>query len=619
MRPSRRTHASLVEYGTIGDLHTCALVGRDGSVDWTCWPRLDSPSVFAALLDPERGGHFQVAPAGTFESSQSYLPDTNVLRTEFSTSKGRGVLTDFLPVQEIDRDEYAFQELHRILEVSEGRLEFESEFAPRFDYGRAPTRLQPHPGGILAEGAGHTLALGSDAVFVAEGDAAYALGTLEAGGRARFVLRFDTPFVRPVDEYESDRKLSATAGFWRAWGSRANVSGRWSDAVRRSLLTLKLLTYAPTGALAAAATTSLPETPGGSRNWDYRYSWVRDSSFAMQAFTSLGYHAEARRYLRWLRRLLRGLTLDLSELRICYGLEGEAQIPEEELAHFRGYLDSTPVRVGNAAIEQTQNDIYGSLVDAIYLAYRLPEGFPDEAWRTVRSIAEYVVRRWETPDHGLWEIRGPRRRYTHSALMCWVALDRAIKIAQDRRHHEYYARWSTERDRIHQAILTQGWDEARGAFVQSFGSHDLDASLLLVPILGFLDARDPRVLSTIKAIEGELADGPYVHRYRNDDALAGQEGAFLTCSFWMVHALALAGRHDEASQRFDALQRLAGPLGLFSEEVDPKTRRALGNFPQALTHLAHVHAALALELAQAPSGGAREEPAIRADRRDAAT
>jgi GH15 family glucan-1,4-alpha-glucosidase len=580
--------SSLVHYGVIGDLHTAALVSKEGGVDWLCLPRLDSPSVFAALLDDERGGRLRIAPRGEYASSQSYLPDTNILRTEFATPSGRGVLTTFMPVESIDGEEYAEQEVHALFEVTEGTLEIDAEFSPRFNYALALTKVERRPHGVLARGGGHSLAFASDLDFGLDEDSGVAAWTGRAGDRIRFVLRYDT-----------EGKLESTAAFWRAWTDRCSYRGRWRDAVVRSALALKLLTYAPTGALAAAATTSLPEAPGGERNWDYRYSWVRDSAFAMQVFHALGYTREARRYLRWLRRLLRNHTSHVGALQVCYGLEGETEAPETELGHLRGYLDSRPVRVGNAAIDQFQLDTFGALASAVYEAYGRPEGYPDEAWRTVRALADYVAEHWRDPDHGIWEIRGPKRPYTHSALTCWVALDRAIRIAHARGHPEYEQRWGVERDAIRDAIHTRGWSDRAGAFTQAFDGDALDASLLLMPLVGFIDPRDPRWLSTLDAIDRDLGQGPFVYRYRAPDNLSGQEGTFLLCAFWMVQALAKAGRVEEARRRFDALSRLAGPVGLFSEEVEPASGLSLGNFPQALTHLSHIAAALALEDAEA--------------------
>ena len=592
-RPVRPT-GSLVEYGVIGDLHTAALVSKHGGIDWLCFPRLDSPSVFAGLLDAERGGSFSIAPFEPYESEQRYVPETNLLETRFQTANGTAVLTDFMPVEEVDHEEYAFQELHRVLTVQQGRVEGTAEFAPRFDYARVPPTLTRLEHGVHAHGAGHDLILSSDAPFEIEDDVALADWSLTAGQRVRFVLRYGTEYVRRPDVYMTDEKVAMTTLFWKSWVRRITYAGRWRDQVLRSALALKLLIYSPTGALAAAATTSLPETRGGVRNWDYRYSWVRDSAYAMLAFHGLGFTREARRYLRWLRRLLRGLTRDVRELRVLYGLEGETDLAEIELPHLRGYLDSRPVRLGNAAIDQVQQDVYGSLVAAIYEAYRLPEGFPDEAWRTVRALAEHIVQTWERPDQGIWEIRGPPQRHTHSAVMSWVALDRALRIAETRLQGEYWERWGRERDRIHATVLEQAWNPKLQAFTQTLGGSDLDASVLVIPLVGFLPPDDPRVLATLKALDQELGEGPFLYRYRNDDGLPGREGAFLLCSFWMVHALALAGRLEDAQRRFDALSNLAGTLGLFSEEVDPRTNTALGNFPQALTHLAHINAALAL-------------------------
>lgn len=595
----------------MGDVNTVGLVSREGSLDWLCLPRLDSPSVFAALLDEDMGGRMWVGPAGEFESSQSYRPDTNILQTQFVTPTGRATLTDFMPVEEVDQEEYAFQEFHRIQEVVSGTMSFQAEFSPRFDYARAPTRLERRPYGVMATSGESSLALSTGIPLTIDQGAAFGEWQARAGDQALFVLRYATPFVRHVEAHQTARRLAETEAFWQRWVGRCSYGGPWKAAVRRSALALKLLTYGPTGALSAAATTSLPEAPGGPRNWDYRFSWVRDSAFAMRAFLGLGYTREARRYLRWLRRLLRGLASNIGELKVGYGLEGETNLPEVELDHLRGYLRSRPVRIGNQAFEQFQLDIFGSVADAVYEAYGRPEGYPDEAWRTLRGLADFVKSNWRTPDHGIWEIRGPRRRYTHSALMCWVALDRAIRVADVRGHPEYEDAWRHARDDIRDAILSEGWSERRQAFVQTFGSDDLDASLLLIPLVGFLPARDPRVISTLAAIGRDLGQDPFIHRYRTPDGLDGQEGAFLLCSFWMVQALAHAGETEQASARFEALHRLAGPLGLFSEQVDIASRRPLGNFPQALTHLALIQAALSLEKFSRPGPGAEASaPAV---------
>lgn len=603
----------MLDYGIIGDLHSAALVSNQGSLDWLCWPRFDSASLFARLLDREKGGHLRVAPMGAFRSSQEYEPRTNVLRTRFVAQGGRATLEAFMPVMEIDNHEYGEHEVQLRFRVDEGSVAAAVAFAPRFNYAMGETALQSSPHGVLALQADERVALSTAAPLAVQGDLATGEWSGRKGDHFGLTLRYDERLVRPYDEVDSAAKHNRTVAYWEGWCARGRYEGPWQEAVQRSALTLRLLTYAPTGALVAAATTSLPESPGGTRNWDYRFSWVRDSSFTMSVLHGLGYSREARRYVRWLRRLLRGTIGNIGQLRVCYGLEGETDLPELELHHLRGYLDSRPVRIGNEAVKQFQLDIFGSLADAIHRAYHTADGHPDEAWRSLQAIADHVCKHWQEPDHGIWEVRGPKARYTHSALMSWVALDRATKVAASRGQSERAASWQEDLEAIRAAILRDGWSEAKRTFVQSFGSQAVDASLLLVPILGFLPARDPRVLDTVQRIREELGSGPFIHRYKAPDGLPGEEGAFLICSFWMVEALAMAGETEEARDRFDALCRLAGPLGLFSEEVDPATNGPLGNFPQALTHLSQIQAALALERQhEAPAIKRRAKPTVAA-------
>lgn len=586
---------SLLDYGIIGDLHSAALISRHGSLDWLCWPRFDSPSLFARLLDKDKGGHLRIAPAGAYRSSQEYEPRTNILRTQFITEHGRASLEAFMPISEIDGHEYSEQEVHLAFRVLEGTVTCEVEFAPRLHYAMGATTLHSHPNGVRASHGDESVTLSTAAPLAVQGDLAAGDWTGQQGQSLGFILRYGETLVRPFDDRDALAKHHRTAAYWEGWCARGRFDGPWQGSILRSALTLKLLTYAPTGALVAAATTSLPETIGGTRNWDYRYSWVRDSSFTVSVLHGLGYSLEARRYIRWLRRLLRGTISNIGQLRVCYGLEGESNLPEIELTHLRGYLDSRPVRVGNDAVKQFQLDIFGSLADAIHLSYQTPDGHPDEAWRSLQAIADHVCKHWKESDHGIWEIRGPKLRYTHSALMSWVALDRATRIATAKGLDERAVVWQEQAANIRDAILGDGWSARRNCFVQSFGSDVVDASLLLMPILGFLPADDPRVQGTIHRIREELGAGPFIHRYKADDGLPGREGAFLICSFWMVEALAMSGEDAEARERFDALCRLAGPLGLFCEEVDPATRDPLGNFPQALTHLSLIQAALALD------------------------
>lgn len=598
---------SLLDYGIIGDLHSAALVSRQGSVDWLCWPRFDSPSVFARLLDHDQGGHLRVAPEGPYESSQEYEPRTAILHTRFEAPGGRATLEAFMPVSESDGHVSGEHEVQMRFAVEEGEVTAGIEFAPRFGYAAAATELRPGPHGVLAAQGEEAAALSTSAALAVSGTAATGRWRGREGDALGLSLRYDEPIVRRHDDADQAAKRRRTAEFWQAWCARGRHGGPWGPSVERSALTLRLLTYAPTGALAAAATTSLPETVGGTRNWDYRFSWVRDSSLAMSALHGLGHTREARRYVRWLRRLLRGAPSRVGGLRVCYGLEGETDLPELELGHLRGHRGSRPVRVGNEAAGQVQMDIFGSLADAIHRVDQAPGGLhPDDAWRGLQAIADHVCRHWQEPDHGIWEVRGPKARYTHSALMCWVALDRATAAAHARGQPERAAGWQEALGAIREAILRDGWSERKRSFVQSLGSEGVDASLLLVPLVGFLPANDPRVRSTLHRIREELGSGPFIHRYNAPDGLPGQEGAFLLCSFWMVEALALSGETDEARDRFAALCKLAGPLGLFSEQVDPATGDPLGNFPQALTHLSLIQAALALE-----KSTAAERPAVR--------
>jgi GH15 family glucan-1,4-alpha-glucosidase len=591
-KPLRREgYLPISDYAAIGDGRTVALVGLDGSIDWLCLPNLDSESVFAALLDAERGGSFQLAPDVPYEASGRYLEDTNVLETTFSTADGTIRVTDALT---LPRDGLApGRELARRVECLSGRVPVRWRVRPRFGYGFGNTRLSMRDGIPVGTA-------GADAVSVRswelgdaqiDGDGFGARTELEDGARALVVLGADhqEPLVFPSRD-EAEQRLDATAVFWKRWAGARSYGGPWRDGVLRSALALKLLVYAPSGAYAAAPTTSLPETPGGERNWDYRYCWVRDSAFAMDALLELGCEEEAHAYLWW---LLHASQLTHPKLQVLYQLDGGREANERELP-LAGYAGARPVRVGNGAADQLQLDVYGDLFEMVWLYVCHAERELDrDTGKRLAKTADLVAELWREKDSGIWEVRGQPMHYTQSKAMCWVALDRACRLAERGQLPSRGAeRWRAEAEKIRQFVEERCWSGEKGSYVQAEGSTDLDASILLALPLGFGDAE--RMRTTVDTIRRELADGPLVWRYRSDDSLEGEEGAFLACSFWLVQALAVTNRGDEASELMEELLPLANDVGLYSEEMDGPSRDFLGNFPQALTHLALIEAALAI-------------------------
>ena len=578
------------DYALIGDCHSGALVGRDGSIDWLCWPRFDSCACFAALLGTPENGRWKIAAAGEAKVARRYREGTLILETEFETSEGAVTLIDFMPL----RGELC--QLVRLVRGRRGRVAMEMEFVLRFDYGASVpwvTRL-PDGQGIRAIAGPDMAVLRSPVALHGKDMKTHARFEVGEGECIPFVLTHGASHRGVPEAVDAERALAQTEAAWLDWCTKCKVSGEWAPYVQRSLITLKALTYAPTGGLVAAPTTSLPERIGGVRNWDYRYCWLRDATLTLLAFMNAGYTEEAQAWRDWLVRAVAGAP---SQMQIMYGIAGERRLPEMTLDWLPGYEGSAPVRVGNAAAAQLQLDVYGEMMDALHQGLKMGLPRHDPAWDVQRALLAHLETCWHEPDEGLWEVRGPRRRFTHSKVMCWVAFDRAIKAVEQYGRPGPVEKWREIRARIHADVCAHGWNAARGAFVQSYGSDELDASLLLVPITGFLPATDPRVRATIEAIQRDLMEGGFVLRYRtreNVDGLPPGEGVFLACSFWLADCLVLLGRRDEARALFERLCRLANDVGLLSEEYCPHEKRHLGNFPQAFSHVALVNTAMNL-------------------------
>ncbi|HTZ45015.1 MAG TPA: glycoside hydrolase family 15 protein [Jatrophihabitans sp.] len=598
----------IAEHGLIGDLQTAALVTTDGSVDWFCAPRFDSPSIFGALLDAERGGRFRIRPAGArYEAKQMYLPETAILLTRFLTEDGVGEMADFMPIE--DRSATERHRLVRMIRCVRGRMSFEVELAPRFDYGRAEHRVELFDAG---------------AVFASNGTRATAhvvrASEDERLGRARVVgedlhatldltmgqvrgIVFETGHPGPPAEIspaDIQRSYDATVEFWKAWTGKARYAGRWRETLLRSAITLKLMTYAPTGGIVAAPTMGLPEQVGGERNWDYRYTWVRDASFSVYALLRMGYLDEAAAFSRWLgARVREHAGRDSGPLQIMYRVDGGTDLKEEVLGHWAGYRDSFPARVGNDAAGQLQLDIYGEAVDSIYLGDEHGLQAGHAGWLAVRDVLDWLCEHWDQAEEGIWETRGGRRDFTYGRLMSWVALDRGLRMAAEHGRPAPVARWLAERDRIYDQIMTRGWNRDRHAFVQHYDDTVLDSSLLRMSQVGFVTPQDPMWTSTLDAMRAELVTDSLVYRYdpaASPDGLRGSEGTFSLCTFSYVDALARAGRVDEARLVFEKMLTYANHVGLFSEEIG-LTGEQLGNFPQAFTHLALIDAAMSLNSA----------------------
>ena len=584
----------------IGNLHTVALISTDGTIDWYCSPRFDSPSMFAALLDANRGGHFALRPAdGEWQNKQLYFPDTNVLITRFLTPGGVGEVQDFMPVGKVMGGAHRDRLIRRVVTVR-GRMRFELECAPRFDFGRERHRTERHAGGVLFESPGARVALETEvSLEVCDGDV-HAAFELEAGGSATFILEHvpGEYEMRGGGPEETRQLAEHTIEYWRTWLSQSRYRGRWRETVHRSALTLKLLTYAPTGAIVAAPTTSLPEVLGGERNWDYRYTWIRDAAFSIYSLLRLGFTDEAAAFMDWLTDRLAGMRLqESSPLQIMYGIDGRREITEQLLAHLEGYRGSAPVRIGNNAATQLQLDIYGELVDSIYLYDKYGTPVSHRSWNDLAHMVDWICENWDQADEGIWETRGGRQQFTYSRLQCWVAVERTLRMATARGLPADRPRLEGARDQIYRQIHERGWNQKREAFVQHYDTDVLDAAVLLMPLMKFIAPQDPRWLSTLDAIGSELVSDSLVYRYNAEaspDGLAGSEGTFSICTFWYVEALARAGRLDDARLIFEKMLTYANHLGLYAEQIGP-TGEQLGNFPQAFTHLALISAAVNLD------------------------
>ncbi|MGW3414145.1 glycoside hydrolase family 15 protein [Streptomyces sp. NPDC000888] len=581
------------DYALIGDEQTAALVGRDGSVDWLCLPRFDSAACFAALLGGDEHGHWRIAPKGAGDCTRrAYRPDTLVLDTEWDTDEGSVRVTDLMPQREGAPD------LVRIVEGLSGRVEMRGLLRLRFDYGLVVPWMRRADGQRVA-------VAGPDAVWLRSEPPVHTWGkdfrthsefTVAEGEKVAFVLTWH-PSHRPrpalCDPFEA---LRTSVEDWQAWSARCRYDGPHRDIVMRSLITLKALTYEPTGGIVAAPTTSLPEELGGVRNWDYRYCWLRDSTLTLGALLSAGYHEEAEAWRDWLLRAVAG---DPADLQIMYGLSGERRLTEYEIPWLPGFARSSPVRVGNDAVNQLQLDVYGEVIDSLSLARSSGMPMKPHMWRVQVALMEFLRTAWRQPDEGIWEVRGPRRHFVYSKVMAWVAADRAVRTLEtDPKLGGDLNGWRAMRDEVHQEVCERGYDPGRNTFTQSYGSRELDASLLLIPRVGFLPPDDPRVIGTVDAVRDELGHSGFLRRYSLEenevDGLPGDEGTFVACSFWLAEALHLTGRTQEAYELFERLVALANDVGLLAEEYDPLAGRQLGNFPQAFSHIGLVSTALAL-------------------------
>jgi GH15 family glucan-1,4-alpha-glucosidase len=601
-------YPNISDHGIIGDLQTTALVTADGTVDFFCCPRFDSPSIFASLLDAEHGGFCSIKPAADgYVTKQLYLPNTAMLITRFMTPDGVGEVLDFMPVIEgkpTDR-----HRLVRHLRVARGTMRFEIEIQPAFDYGRAKHTLEAHEYGavfrtdngmhLTVHTAGQRRSVAEGGMVVERaGDGLRATLSMREGESGRgMVLESMGGEPQSIAPAELDRLADDTAAYWKRWLDRSTYTGRWREMVSRSAMTLKLLTYEPTGAPVAAATFGLPEQTGGERNWDYRFTWVRDGSLTIHALASLGYLEEAGRFGLWIRdRITEHVGASSGPLKIMYRVDGSSDLVEENLDHFEGWKGSRPVRIGNGAADQLQLDIYGEAMDALYMGIERGLPIAHRGWQELTKIIDWVADNWDQPDEGVWETRGGRQDFTYGRFQCWVALDRAIRLAEHIGRPANIAKWVIERDRLYNQIMDRGWNDKAEAFTQHYGTDVLDSSLLLMPIEGFVAPLDPMWLSTLRAIDRQLVSDSLVYRYNpaaSPDGLHGDEGTFSLCTFLYVDALARAGRLDEAALTFEKMQTYGNHLGLFSEEIG-STGEQLGNFPQAFTHLSLINAAITL-------------------------
>ncbi|MFI8454850.1 glycoside hydrolase family 15 protein [Kitasatospora sp. NPDC085464] len=598
---SRSRYLPISEHGLIGDLRTAALVATDGTIDWYCCPRFDAPSIFASVLDADRGGSFELSADVPSRTRQFYFPDTNVLITRFFAADGVAEIQDVMPVVDESREADRHRLIRRVICVR-GVLPFRAKVAPRFGYGAEPHTVELRDGHAVFHSAGLSVALTATVPVETDGVDVSARFKLLEGESAVFALDRVSADVGPraCPAWEAQQQFEATVRFWRRWLHQSQYHGRWREMVHRSALVLKLLTYAPTGAIVAAPTTSLPEQVGGERNWDYRYVWVRDAAFCIYAMLRLGFTSEAEAFMGFISEhgIMRG-TRDTGPLQIMYGIDGRRELPERELSHLEGHLGSAPVRVGNAATGQLQLDIYGALIDSVYLYDKWGQPISSGHWDEVGGVVDWLCDHWDQPDEGIWETRAGRRDFVYSRLMCWVALERAIRIANRRGLPADLLRWRRARDTIYRQIMDRGWSTERGAFVQGLDDEVLDASLLMMPMAKFVSPTDPKWLSTLDVLTSDLVSDSLVYRYdpaASPDGLQGSEGTFSICSFWYVEALARAGRLEEARLAFEKMLTYANHVGLFAEEIG-RTGEQLGNFPQAFTHLSLISAAFNLDRA----------------------
>ena len=601
--PSPRPPAKIEDYGFLSDTQTAALVSSDGCVDWLCFPRFDSGACFASLLGEARNGHWRFLPRDkVLKTSRRYRGDTLILETLIETKSGAFRLIDFMPPRGTNPD------LVRIVEGVRGKVALEMELIIRFDYGHIVPWVRKRDGGLQAIAGPDALILhtpvttfGRDLTTVAEFE-------VSKGDRVPFVLTWFRSHESPPKKVRPMTALAQTERYWTKWAKQFRGQGKWRSAVLRSLLTLKGLTYAPSGGIVAAATTSLPEKIGGVRNWDYRFCWLRDATFTLFALTGAYYVEEARNWSTWLLRAIAGSP---EQMQILYGVNGERRLEEFEVPWLSGYEKSAPVRIGNAASKQFQLDVYGEVVSSMYYAHHAGIKMDKTDWAVQKSLLKFLESHWQRPDEGIWEVRGRRQHFTHSKMMAWLAFHRGVQLVEEcgYRADDEVGRWRLIRDRIHEQVCARGYNARKKAFTQSYGSSALDASLLLMPLIGFLPPNDPRVIGTIEAIERDLTVKGFVLRYRPSerqvDGLPGDEGVFLPCSFWLVNALWLIGRKRDARALFERLLKLRNDLGLLSEEYDPIARRQLGNFPQAFTHVALVIAATMLSGGRRPTAKRR--------------
>lgn len=585
-------------YGVIGDMHSVALVNMDGAIDWCCLPYFDSPSIFAAILDHQKGGSFRIAATQESQHRQMYLPDSNVLVTRFLGSDGVGEVVDFMPVQPAGATKT--HEIVRVARAIRGHIRFRLECRPAFDFARRPHRVLLDGRGAIFDSGPQKFALISRFPLHCLGDGVAVDFVLHPGESATFILRqIEDVHARGLLEtrLQGEEALHETLQFWRNWLKGCRYQGRWREMVYRSALLLKLLTFQPTGAIVASPTCSLPETIGGERKWDYRYSWIRDAAFTVYAFLRLGFTSEAAAFMSWLEERARQGGAH-GPLQVMYGIDGRRELPEVELPHLEGYRGSRPVRIGNAAAEQFQLDIYGELIDTIHLYNKAGSPISYDLWKHLRQMADWVVGHWEKDDDGIWETRGGQQAFVYSKVQCWVALDRVLKIAQERSFPINAERLARERDRIYETIMQRGYHAERASFVQHFGSEAVDAANLIMPLVQFVAPADPRMLGTLERTLEELVSDSLVHRYAIGrgacDGLTGTEGTFNMCTFWLVEALARAGRLDEARFLFEKMLTYANHLGLYGEELGP-LGETLGNFPQAFTHIGLIRAAIKLD------------------------